>query len=135
MNQVYLIGRLAKDEFYEKEFEKQNDQKGKLLKFTLATIHSKAVKTQFLEITCYDKLAELFKEIIHKGDLVRVLAVLQNNVYKNKKDQTVSKVEIIATSFQILAKNSKQQAENNQHNNSTVDYETEFDEIMQIMSD
>ncbi|AJM71551.1 single-stranded DNA-binding protein [Mycoplasma yeatsii] len=104
MNQVILIGRLVRDEFYEKEFDKQNNEKGKLLKFTLATLESREIKTQFIEVTCYDKLAEITKEHLKKGDLISLIGVAQNNVFKTKDDKQTSKLEIIANRIKFLAK-------------------------------
>ncbi|QVK06979.1 single-stranded DNA-binding protein [Mycoplasma mycoides] len=112
MNQVNLIGRLANEKFYEKEYQTENKKDGKLLKFQIATL--KTPKTEFLEITVYNKLAELIKKYVHKGDLIQITGKLQNNIFKTKDNKTISKTEIIGDSILFLTNSNKTTDETNQ---------------------
>ncbi|QVJ96677.1 single-stranded DNA-binding protein [Mycoplasma mycoides subsp. capri] len=112
MNQVNLIGRLANEKFYEKEYQTENKKDGKLLKFQIATL--KTPKTEFLEITVYNKLAELIKKYVHKGDLIQITGKLQNNIFKTKDNKTISKTEIIGDSILFLTNSNKTIDETNQ---------------------
>ncbi|ACU78943.1 single-strand binding family protein [synthetic Mycoplasma mycoides JCVI-syn1.0] len=112
MNQVNLIGRLANEKFYEKDYQTENKRDGKLLKFQIATL--KTPKTEFLEITVYNKLAELIKKYVHKGDLIQITGKLQNNIFKTKDNKTVSKTEIIGDSILFLTNSNKTTDETNQ---------------------
>ncbi|QVK09448.1 single-stranded DNA-binding protein [Mycoplasma mycoides] len=112
MNQVNLIGRLANEKFYEKDYQTENKKDGKLLKFQIATL--KTPKTEFLEITVYNKLAELIKKYVHKGDLIQITGKLQNNIFKTKDNKTISKTEIIGDSILFLTSSNKTTDETNQ---------------------
>ncbi|CBW53943.1 Single stranded DNA binding protein (part of ICE) [Mycoplasma mycoides subsp. capri LC str. 95010] len=112
MNQVNLIGRLANEKFYEKEYQTESKKDGKLLKFQIATL--KTPKTEFLEITVYNKLAELIKKYVHKGDLIQITGKLQNNIFKTKDNKTISKTEVIGDSILFLTNSNKTIDETNQ---------------------
>ncbi|UZK63965.1 single-stranded DNA-binding protein [Mycoplasma mycoides subsp. capri] len=112
MNQVNLIGRLANEKFYEKDYQTASKKDGKLLKFQIATL--KTPKTEFLEITVYNKLAELIKKYVHKGDLIQITGKLQNNIFKTKDNKTISKTEIVGDSILFLTNSNKTTDETNQ---------------------
>ncbi|WFQ93043.1 single-stranded DNA-binding protein [Mycoplasma feriruminatoris] len=109
MNQVNLIGRLVSEEFYERDYEKPNKKNGKLLKFKIATLRTP--RTEFLEITVFDNVAEFIKNFGHKGELLEITGSLQNNVYKNKEDKTISKLEVVGKTVGFLTNKAKKEEE------------------------
>lgn len=124
MNKVILTGRLVSDDF--KKFE---SSKGIIsLTFKIALIE-KTKRTNFIDIVCFDKIANNITKYIKKGDLLEIEGKLNNSKYTTKDGKTIYKTEIIAKNitFSVKSKNNEdnKQDENNEENILGYEY---FDE-------
>ena len=100
LNQWFGIGRLGKDPDI-------SIVKNKLLaKFSLA-VDQKDNQTMWLNVSCWEKQAEIMKKYAHKGTPVFVQGKLQIRTYKDKQQVERTSVEINATNVQILEKRQK----------------------------
>ena len=102
LNQCSFIGRLGKDPVLAVTKE------GKpYTQFSLAVDQGKD-QTMWLNVTCWDKLAETVEKYASKGMLVYVQGKLQIRKYtdKNKTEQT--SIEIIAGNVQLLERREKE---------------------------
>lgn len=105
-NQCQFLGRLGKDP------ELNYTPSGKAVtKFSLAVDQGKDQKAMWLNITCWDKLAETIDTYARKGMLVFVQGKLHLREYKGKNDTKQVSVEIIATLVQLLEKRHKEDEE------------------------
>ena len=101
LNQCSFIGRLGKDP----ELQVTASEKAKpYAKFSLAVDQGKSEKPLWLNITCWDKLAETVEKYAKKGMQVFVQGKLQIRPYKDRHDVERLSVEIIATVVQLLEK-------------------------------
>jgi single-strand DNA-binding protein len=100
-NNCQFIGRLGKDP----ELEVTGEGKP-YTKFSLAVDQGK--ETMWLQITTWDKLAEVVEKYARKGMLVFVQGKLQLKKYKDKQLVERVSVEIIATVVQLLEKRPKE---------------------------
>lgn len=124
MNKVILTGRLVSD-----DFKKFQSSKGIIsLTFKIALIE-KTKKTNFIDIVCFDKIANNITKYIKKGDLLEIEGKLNNSKYTTKDGKTIYKTEIIAKNitFSVKSKNNEnnKQDENNEENILGFEY---FDE-------
>ena len=124
MNKVILTGRLVSD-----DFKKFQSSKGIIsLTFKIALIE-KTKKTNFIDIVCFDKMANNITKYIKKGDLLEIEGKLNNSKYTTKDGKTIYKTEIIAKNitFSVKSKNNEnnKQDENNEENILGFEY---FDE-------
>lgn len=124
MNKVILTGRLVSD-----DFKKFQSSKGIIsLTFKIALIE-KTKRTNFIDIVCFDKIANNITKYIKKGDLLEIEAKLNNSKYTTKDGKTIYKTEIIAKNitFSVKSKNNEnnKQDENNEENILGFEY---FDE-------
>ena len=103
-NQCSFIGRLGKDP----EPLKVTGEGKAYIQFSLAVDQGKD-QTMWLNITCWDKVAEAVEKYARKGTLVYVQGKLQMKKYtdKNSKTERLS-VEISASNVQILEKKPKE---------------------------
>lgn len=99
-NQWTGIGRLGKNP----EFAVTANQAKPYAKFSLAVDQAKDQPTMWLNITCWDKLAETVEKYARKGMLVFVQGKLHIHRYKDKQKNDQLSVEIIATVVQLLEK-------------------------------
>lgn len=99
-NQCSFIGRLGKDP----ELQVTPGKAKPLTKFSLAVDQSKNEKTLWLNVTCWDKLAETVEKYAKKGMQVFVQGKLQIRSYTDKQGVERQSVEIIATVVQLLEK-------------------------------
>ena len=98
-NQCQFIGRLGKDPVLEVT------PNGKPhTKFSLAVDQGKDQPTMWLNVTCWDKLAETVEKYARKGMLVFVQGKLQLRPYKDRQNIDRISVEVIATVVQLLEK-------------------------------
>ena len=105
-NQCQFIGRLGKDPVLEVT------PNGKPhTKFSLAVDQGKDQPTMWLNVTCWDKLAETVEKYAHKGMQVFVQGKLQLRPYKDKQHIDRISVEIIATVVQLLEKRQKDEGD------------------------
>ena len=124
MNKVILTGRLVSD-----DFKKFQSSKGIIsLTFKIALIE-KTKRTNFIDIVCFDKIANNITKYIKKGDLLEIEAKLNNSKYTTKDGKTIYKTEIIAKNitFSVKSKHNEdnKQDENNEENILGFEY---FDE-------
>lgn len=124
MNKVILTGRLVSD-----DFKKFQSSKGIIsLTFKIALIE-KTKRTNFIDIVCFDKIANNITKYIKKGDLLEIEGKLNNSKYTTKDGKTIYKTEIIAKNitFSVKSKNNEnnKQDENNEENILEFEY---FDE-------
>ena len=98
-NQCAFIGRLGKDP----ELAVTSDGKP-YAKFSIAVDQGKGQGPMWLNIVCWDKLAEIVEKYAKKGMQVFVQGKLQLRSYRDKKEVERQAVEIIATIVQILDK-------------------------------
>lgn len=124
MNKVILTGRLVSDDF--KKF--QSLKGGISLTFKIALIEQ-SKKTNFIDIVCFDKIANNITKYIKKGDLLEIEGKLNNSKYTTKDGKTIYKTEIIAKNitFSVKSKHNEnnKQDENNEENILGFEY---FDE-------
>lgn len=124
MNKVILTGRLVND-----DFKKFQSSKGIIsLTFKIALIE-KTKRTNFVDIVCFDKIANNITKYIKKGDLLEVEGKLNNSKYTTKDGKTIYKTEIVAKNitFSVKSKHNEnnKQDENNEENVLGFEY---FDE-------
>ena len=124
MNKVILTGRLVSD-----DFKKFQSSKGIIsLTFKIALIE-KTKRTNFIDIVCFDKIANNITKYIKKGDLLEIEGKLNNSKYTTKDDKTIYKTEIVAKNitFSVKSKHNEnnKQDENNDENVLGFEY---FDE-------
>ena len=124
MNKVILTGRLVSD-----DFKKFQSSKGIIsLTFKIAVIE-KTKRTNFIDIVCFDKIANNITKYIKKGDLLEVEGKLNNSKYTTKDGKTIYKTEIVAKNitFSVKSKHNEnnKQDENNEENILGFEY---FDE-------
>lgn len=124
MNKVILTGRLVSD-----DFKKFQSSKGIIsLTFKIALIE-KTKRTNFIDIVCFDKIANNITKYIKKGDLLEIEGKINNSKYTTKDGKTIYKTEIVAKNitFSVKSKNNEnnKQDENNEENILGFEY---FDE-------
>ncbi|MDC8921635.1 single-stranded DNA-binding protein [Metamycoplasma hyosynoviae] len=110
MNKVILSGRLVNDDF--KVFK---SNKGVSLTFKIALIEN-SKKTNFVDIVCFDKLANSITKYIKKGDLLEIEGKLNNSKYIAKNDETVYKTEILAKNITFSVRSKHKQEEDKKEN-------------------
>jgi single-strand DNA-binding protein len=101
-NQCSFIGRLGKDP--EMNYTPNGNA---VTKFSLAVDQGKDQKPLWLNILCWNELAERMNEYLHKGQLVFVQGRLVVRPYKDKQQVERTIIEIVASSVQILEKDKK----------------------------
>lgn len=123
MNKVILTGRLVSD-----DFKKFQSSKGMSLTFKIALVEQ-AKKTNFIDIVCFNNIANNITKYIKKGDLLEIEGKLNNSKYTTKDGKTIYKTEIVAKNitFSVKSKNNEnnKQDENNVENILGFEY---FDE-------
>lgn len=124
MNKVILTGRLV-----DNDFKKFQSSKGIIsLTFKIALIEQ-TKRTNFIDIVCFDKIANNITKYIKKGDLLEIEGKLNNSKYTTKDSKTIYKTEIVAKNitFSVKSKHNEdnKQDENNEENILGFEY---FDE-------
>ncbi len=103
LNQCEFIGRLGKD-----ADEMKITSNGKpFTRFSLAVDQGKN-ETMWLNVTCWDRLAETIEKYARKGMLVYVQGKLLLKKYTDKTKGEQLSVEINASNVQILEKKPKE---------------------------
>ena len=112
MNKVILTGRLVSD-----DFKKFQSSKGIIsLTFKIALIE-KTKRTNFIDIVCFNNIANNITKYIKKGDLLEIEGKLNNSKYATKDGKTVYKTEIVAKNITFSVK-SKRNEDNKQDENN-----------------
>lgn len=101
MNSVILIGRIVK------EIElKKSSTNVSYCQFTIAV--NEYIKgeqqTHFLNIVCFDSLAENLNKYSSKGMKIALQGKLTTSSYTNKSGQKVNNVDVIANRITYLSK-------------------------------
>ena len=101
-NQCSFIGRLGKDP------EMNYTPSGKAVtKFSLAVDQGKHQDTLWLNIVCWNELAERMNEYLQKGQLIFVQGRLVMRSYTDKTQVKRVAIEIVASTVQMLEKGKK----------------------------
>jgi single-strand DNA-binding protein len=101
-NQCSFIGRLGKDP----EMTYTPNAKP-VTKFSLAVDQGKDQEPLWLNIVCWNELAERMHEYLGKGQLVFVQGRLVMRSYTDKKQAKRVALEIVASTVQMLEKSNK----------------------------
>ena len=99
LNQCSFIGRLGKDP----EMSHAPNNKA-VTKFSLAVDQGKGQKALWLDIECWEELAERMNEYLYKGAQVFVQGKLKKSTYTGKDKAEHLAIVIVATSIQLLDK-------------------------------
>ena len=102
-NQCSFIGRLGKDP----EQLKVTSEGKPYIQFSLAVDQGKN-ETMWLNVTAWEKTAEVVEKSARKGTLVFVQGKLQLKKYKDKTQAERLSVEISASNVQLLEKKPKE---------------------------
>jgi single-strand DNA-binding protein len=98
-NQCQFIGRLGKDP------EMSYTPNGKpITKFSLAVDQGKGQETLWLNIVCWNELAERMNQYVQKGMLIFVQGRLVVRPYTDKAQVKRVAIEIVASTVQMLEK-------------------------------
>ncbi len=101
-NQCTFIGRLGKN------LEMSYTPNGKAVaKFSLAVDQGKDQKPLWLNIVCWNELAERMNQYLSKGQLVLVQGRLVMRPYTDQKHIERVAIDIVASSVQMLEKSKK----------------------------
>src|SRR5690348_6437222 len=104
LNQVMFIGRVGKDP----DDLKVTSEGKAYIQFSLAVDQGKT-DTMWLNVTAWEKTAEVVEKAARKGTLVFVQGKLQLKKYKDKTTQAERlAVEISASNVQLLEKKQKE---------------------------
>jgi single-strand DNA-binding protein len=111
-NQVRLIGNLGKDP----EVREINNAR-KMAKFTLATNETylndkgeKVTETQWHNVVCWGKLANLTEKYLAKGSEIALEGKLTTRVYTDKDGQRRFITEVVGSDLVMLGKKTAQAA-------------------------
>ena len=104
-NQCQFIGRLGKDP------EQTVINGSPVTKFSLAVDQGKDQKPLWLNITTWDRLAEVVKQYARKGMQVFVQGKLVLRSYQDKNQADRVALDIIATTVQLLEKRQSKEEE------------------------
>ena len=113
LNKVFLIGNLTRDP----ELKYTSNGTG-IARFGLAVNRTyntpdgeKKKETCFVDITAWDKLAEICNEHLTKGRLVLIEGRLQYQSWETDDGAKRSKIEVVAQNVQFLSSKSDDQNE------------------------
>ncbi|MGH2331167.1 single-stranded DNA-binding protein [Thermoanaerobacter mathranii] len=104
LNKVFLIGRTTKD-----VKKTQLPSGSSVVHFTLAVDRNYTDKdgkrpTDFIDVTAWDKLAEILEQYVPKGTLIAVEGRLQTRKYQNSSGKTVYVTEVVAEDIHLLSR-------------------------------
>lgn len=101
MNEVILIGRLTRD-------PELNEDGTPRCKFTLAIDREKYNGedrgTDFIRVTTWSGLAEICGKYLKQGSMVAVVGQIRTERFKNRNDENVFVMEIVADKVRFLSK-------------------------------
>lgn len=104
LNKVFLIGRTTKD-----VKKTQLPSGSSVVHFTLAVDRNYTDKdgkrpTDFIDVTAWDKLAEILEQYVPKGMLIAVEGRLQTRKYQNNSGKTIYVTEVVAKDIHLLSR-------------------------------
>lgn len=104
MNSWNGIGRLVRDP------QLTYTQSGMAVtKFTIAINRIKKDEADFINIVCFNKVAENVANYLSKGKLVGVEGRIQTGSYTNKEGQKVYTTDILANNVEFLERSDKKE--------------------------
>ncbi|MBN2695663.1 single-stranded DNA-binding protein [bacterium] len=116
INKVILIGRVGKDP--ETSFNANGTTQ--VTKFSLATSefytdksNEKKEITEWHNIVLWNKLSDIYKEVIKKGTLLFIEGKIKTNKWTNAENVTMYRTEIWANTIQVLSKIERSQQSSN----------------------
>lgn len=90
------MGRLTKDP------EVRVNQEQKSIGRTTMAINMMGDKVEFINITAFDRKAELLEKYFHKGDRIGIIGRIHNGSYTNKDGQKVYTSEVYVEEIEFL---------------------------------
>lgn len=99
MNKVIISGRTTAD------IELKATQTGKsVASFTVAvdTGYGENKQTAFLDVTAWEKMAELVSQYVHKGNKVLICGRLQTRTWEDKDGKKRKATEIVANEIEFI---------------------------------
>ena len=110
MNSVILVGRLTRDP----EVRYTSDTQRAIANFSIAIDRGKGrdgkdLGTDFPNIVCYGKTAELVEKYVGKGMQVGIQGRLQTRSYENRDGKKVYVTEVIADRVEFLDSKKKEE--------------------------
>jgi len=106
LNLVVLTGNLGKDPeiFYSSDGDP-------IANFTLAFNSGKKEKTNWIKVTCFNKLAEISEKYLHKGARIALVGVLDQEKWETKEGEKKSSFKIIANTIEFIKTDRKEPEE------------------------
>lgn len=95
MNKWIGVGRLTKDPEIRVNGEKTIGR-------TSMAINMTKDRVEFVNITAFDRRAEMLEKYFRKGDRIGIAGSIHNSSYKNKDGQKVNTTEIWVDEIEIL---------------------------------
>ena len=96
MNELILIGRLVADPIL------QTSATGKkFCRYTMAVDREKSDKTDFLDCTAFDMLAELLAKYKKKGEQIATKGRIETSIYEKDGEKRYT-IQIIASNIKFL---------------------------------
>ena len=109
MNSVSLIGRLTRDP----DVRYGNESQTAVARFSIAIDRMPGrngeKQTDFPNIVCFGKSAELVEKYMTKGRLVGITGRLQTGSYNNKAGQKVFTTDVVADRVEFLDRGDRQE--------------------------
>ena len=110
MNSVSLIGRLTRDP----DVRYGNESQTAVARFSIAIDRMPGrngeKQTDFPNIVCFGKTAELVEKYMTKGRLVGITGRLQTGSYTNKDGQKVFTTDVVADRVEFLDRGDRQES-------------------------
>ena len=112
MNSVSLIGRLTRDP----DVRYGNESQTAVARFSIAIDRMPGrngeKQTDFPNIVCFGKTAELVEKYMTKGRLVGITGRLQTGSYTNREGQKVFTTEVVADRVEFLDRGDRTESGN-----------------------
>jgi single-strand DNA-binding protein len=96
LNQCILTGNLGADP--EVFYSSTGDP---VATFNIA-IHSSKKKTNWIKVTCFQKLAEVVQKYLHKGARIAVIGTLDVSKWETDEGQQRSSFQLIANTLEFI---------------------------------
>ena len=112
MNSVSLIGRLTRDP--DVRYGAASQQAVARFSIAIDRIPDRngEKKTDFINIVCFGKTAELVEKYMSKGRLVGIQGRIQTGSYQNKEGKTVYTTDIVADRVEFLDRGDRSESQN-----------------------
>jgi single-strand DNA-binding protein len=96
LNQCVLTGNLGADPevFY-------NPEGSAVTSFNIA-FHSSKKKTGWIKVVCFQKLAEVASQYLHKGARIGIIGTLDQNKWESNEGVQKSSFQLIANSLEFI---------------------------------